>query len=47
MGVGFAAGYRGFMAETRLTYRQAFDEDLFLDRDMSTWGMTFSIGGEF
>jgi hypothetical protein len=47
MGVGFAVGYRGFMAETRFTYRQAFDEDLFLDRDMSTWGMSFSLGGEF
>jgi hypothetical protein len=47
MGAGFAVGYRGFMAETRITYRPAFSEDLFGDTDMDTWGMTFSLGGEF
>jgi hypothetical protein len=47
MGAGLAVGYRGFMGEVRGTYRQSFDEDMFLDRDMSTWGMSLSLGGEF
>jgi hypothetical protein len=47
MGVGIGFGYRGFMAEARGTYRQAFDEELFGTRDMSTWGVSLGIGGEF
>jgi len=46
-GAGVAAGYRGFIGEVRGIYRQAFEEDLFLDRDMSSWGVSFSLGGEF
>lgn len=47
MGIGVSAGYRGFFAEARGTYRQAFDEELFIDEDMSTWGVSLSLGGEF
>jgi hypothetical protein len=47
MGLGIMGGYRGFIAEARATYRQAFDEELFGDRDMSTWGVSLSLGGEF
>jgi hypothetical protein len=47
MGVGFGFGYRGFMAEARGTYRQAFDEDLFGSRDMSIWSVSLSVGGEY
>jgi hypothetical protein len=47
MGLGFGFGYHGFMAEARGTYRQAFEEELFGSRDMSTWGVSLSLGGEF
>jgi hypothetical protein len=47
LGAGVMGGYRGFIAEARATYRQAFDEELFGDQDMSTWGVSLSLGGEF
>jgi hypothetical protein len=47
MGAGVMGGYRGFIGELRAVYRQAFDEELFNDQDMSTWGVSLSLGGEF
>ncbi len=47
MGVGINVGYRGFLAEARGTYRQAFDDELFGSADMSTWGVSLGLGGEF
>jgi hypothetical protein len=47
MGVGIAAGFRGFLAEARGSYRQAYDEEVFGGADMSTWALTLNLGGEF
>ena len=47
VGVGLAAGYRGFLAEARGSYRQAFEDDLIGSDDMSTWAVSLNLGGEF
>lgn len=47
VGGGLAGSWRGLMLDARFTYRPAFDEDLFGDTGLATWGANLSLGGEF
>jgi hypothetical protein len=47
LGIGLAAGYRGFMFDARFTYRLAMADDLFGTQDMAGWSAGASLGAEF
>lgn len=45
--LGLAFGHHGFLAEIRGSYRFAFDDEMFGDRDMSGWNASMGLGVEF
>jgi hypothetical protein len=47
LALGLAFGYRGVAAELRGSYRFAFDDEMFGDRDMSGWNASMGVGVEF
>jgi hypothetical protein len=54
LGAGFAVGYRGFIADARFTYRQAFDDDNLFpvisesgEADLQSWAVGMMVGAEF
>lgn len=47
LGAGIAASYRGFMFDTRFTYRAAYDDDLLGNANMHNWILSANLGREF
>jgi hypothetical protein len=50
MGLGFALGYRGFMADVRYTYRPTYDQSIFVNQTSSAltnWDLGGMVGYEF
>ncbi len=47
LGLGLAAGYRGFIFDARFNYRLAAGDDMFGGADMAGWGFAVSVGAEF
>jgi hypothetical protein len=47
LAAGFDATYGGFVMNVRATYRPSFGDDLVEGADMSTWGISGSLGVEF
>jgi hypothetical protein len=50
MGLGFALGYRGFMADVRYTYRPTYDQSIFVNQTsgaLTNWDLGGMLGYEF
>jgi hypothetical protein len=50
MGLGFALGYRGFMADIRYTYRPTYDQSIFVNQSsgaLTNWDLGGMVGYEF
>ena len=50
LGLGFAAGYRGFIADLRYTLRPTFDQSIFVNQTsgaLSNWDLGAMLGYEF
>jgi hypothetical protein len=50
LGVGFALGYRGFMADVRYTLRPTYDQSIFVNQTsgaLSNWDLGGMLGYEF
>jgi hypothetical protein len=50
LGVGFALGYRGFMADVRYTLRPTYDQSVFVNQTsgaLSNWDLGGMLGYEF
>lgn len=47
VGAGVAMSLSRFYLDARFTYRPAFDENLFGDQDLDTWGVAAHVGSVF
>ena len=47
LGGGLATSIRGVTAEARFTYRLAYEDEMFGDRDMGNWNVALGVGAEF
>jgi hypothetical protein len=46
-GFGFSAGYMGFLADVRFTYRPTYDANILGDASLTNWNFGGAIGYEF
>ena len=46
-GFGFSAGYMGFLADIRFTYRPTYDANMLGNASLTNWNLGGAIGYEF